>query len=153
MLEKQSGISILFLIGTLALATRPALAGPNANESARWRAGMQRVEREVAAALERALRTVGTNKKQRSQIRVILGGHAVGAYALAGEAYRLQHRIAEAVLSEEIDDAQLDRLEKEGVSLVTRGAAVARVGIVDTARVLTPEQRAQLLRMWKRWWR
>ncbi|MFC1609944.1 hypothetical protein ACFL6C_03215 [Myxococcota bacterium] len=153
--QKHRGLTILptTIAGVLVLG---ALGAGSAEASSvvppRYRNAVQALQRNVRTGVERALKRVGTTQKQRAQIRTILARKAGAAQVLAAEAVRLQHRVAAALLAEEPDEAQLERLQTEGIELVARAATEARTGLLEAVRVMTPAQRSQLLQMWQQAW-
>ena len=112
----------LIVVGVLALTTLAA----RSEAAPRWRAVLHNAQRNVAAGLERALDRVEATSKQRTQIRQILARSAMDLWGLRAEAVRLQDQIAAAVLADEPDGAELDRLERTGIKRITRGARGAR---------------------------
>ncbi len=139
----------LLLIPVLVALTCPA----RPCEAAGWRKTVAAAQRRAAVALETALNAVDATPKQRTAIRRILARTATEGWTLRGEAFALQDAFAAAVLSPEPDSGELDDLEARGVALIARGVHLARSGVAESAAVLTPEQRLELLALWRRWLR
>lgn len=140
---KTMPIAVVLLATTLS--SRPGEAAP------RWRVALQNAQGSATAAVTRAFDHIEATPKQRAEIRRILAGSATGVLALRTDALRLQDQIAAALLAPEPDDAELDELEKKAIVLIGRSAHLARAGLTDAAAVLSVEQRAELLTLWRRW--
>jgi Spy/CpxP family protein refolding chaperone len=94
---------------------------------------------------ERMLHRVDASDEQTARVKEILNG-SVDELLLIGESHRAQREQLREILSApEVDREALEALRAAGIELADAASQVLSRSLADTAEVLTPEQRTQLL--------
>jgi len=132
------------LAGALAVPAAQALAGqqhgggPGGAEMGEFGhfGGGRRMGRMLDAA--------GATDAQRAQIKATWAALRPQLQALREQRMKLHGEIRKALTAPTIDTAQVERLRQQGVQLADRASTLVTQGIVQSAQVLTPEQRQKV---------
>ncbi len=100
--------------------------------------------------VDRALSRVDATDDQVAQVDAVLDGLAPTVFAHRLEGLDLHEELAAALTAEQVDEQELERLRAEFVAHVDEGSALFTAALADTADILTPEQRAELLEIGRR---
>ena len=95
----------------------------------------------VARRLERILDRVNATPAQRGQIHAIWDGLRPQLRELRTQHGALRRQIVTAVTASTINAAEVEKLRQQSMSVADKTSALFTQGIVNTAQVLTPEQR------------
>jgi len=97
----------------------------------------------VAFRMHRILDHVGATDAQKTQIKAIWEGLRPQLKTLHQQHAGLRQQITQAMTAATIDPGAIEKLRQQSVGVVDKLSAVMTRGFVETARVLTPEQRKQ----------
>jgi Spy/CpxP family protein refolding chaperone len=139
------GLALLLGAGTVAAAVPMAeaqsfdgggpMGGPMAGPmGGRWAFRMQQI-----------LDKVGATPSQKSQIAAIWQGLRPQLKTLHQQHFALRKQIADAMTAPTVDPAQVEKLRQQSMQLIDKTSSVVTQGLVQTAQVLTPDQRKQVL--------
>jgi protein CpxP len=95
----------------------------------------------VARRLERILDRVNATPGQRGQIHAIWDGLRPQLRELRTQHGALRRQIVAAVTAPTINSAEVEKLRQQSMAVADKTSALFTQGIVNTAQVLTPEQR------------
>jgi Spy/CpxP family protein refolding chaperone len=99
--------------------------------------------------MERVLTAVGASDAQKAQVKTIWEGLRPQLKALHQEHEQVRKQIAEALAAPTIDAAHIEQLRKQSVQTMDKLSALMTSGLVQSAGVLTPDQRKQALETMK----
>jgi protein CpxP len=130
----------------LALPLAGALAFPAVNAIARPGGGPEAGEfgHFGARHMGKLLDAAGASDAQRTQIKNSWGTLRPQLQALREQRIKLQADVRKALTAPTIDTAAVERLRQQGVQLADKASALVTQGMVQTAQVLTPEQRQKV---------
>jgi protein CpxP len=123
------------LLAFPALRASADWGGPEAAESGHFGQG-----RHMAKMLDAA----GASDAQRAQIKAVWAGLRPQLQALREQRMKLHEDMRKALTAPTIDAAQVDKLRQQAVHLAEQGSTLFTQGIVQSAQVLTPEQRQKV---------
>jgi protein CpxP len=95
--------------------------------------------------LQRMLSAVGATDAQKAQIKTIWEGLRPQLKPLREQHEQTRKQIAAALAAPTVDAAQIEQLRKQSVQTMDKLSALMTQGFVQTANVLTPDQRKQAL--------
>jgi protein CpxP len=98
----------------------------------------------MAFKVHRMLDRVGATDGQKAQIKAIWVGLRPQFKATHEQRAKLHQQITQAMTAPTIDPAAVEKLRQQSMQLMDRTSSVITQGLVETARVLTPEQRKQI---------
>jgi protein CpxP len=98
----------------------------------------------MARRMERMLDKLGATASQRSQIEAIWNGLRPQLKALHQQHGAIRKQIVGALTAATINPAAVEQLRQQGVTLTDKTSALLTQGFVQTAQVLTPDQRRQV---------
>lgn len=96
--------------------------------------------------MERVLTAVGASDAQKAQVRTIWEGLRPQLKATHQEHEQLRKQIGEALAAPTIDAAHIEQLRKQSVQAMDKLSALMTAGYVQSAGVLTPDQRKLALK-------
>jgi len=99
----------------------------------------------MQARIPRILNDVGATDAQKAQIKAIWDGLRPQLKAARQDHFRLRGQIAQAIAAPNIDTAAIEKLRQQSVQMIDRTSALITQGMVQTAQVLTPDQRQKAL--------
>jgi Spy/CpxP family protein refolding chaperone len=97
----------------------------------------------MAFRMHKILDKVGATDAQKAQIKTIWEGLRPQLRTLREQHMGLHQQITEAMTAPTIDPAAIEKLRQQAVSVMDKVSSVMTQGFVQTAQVLTPEQRKQ----------
>jgi Spy/CpxP family protein refolding chaperone len=97
----------------------------------------------MAFRMHKILEKVNATEGQKTQIKAIWEGLRPQLKATHEEHRKLREQITQAMTAATIDPAAIEKLRQQSVQLMDRASAAMTKGFIETARVLTPEQRKQ----------
>jgi Spy/CpxP family protein refolding chaperone len=97
----------------------------------------------MAFRMHKVLDRVGATDAQKAQIKAIWEGLRPQLKTLRLQHAGLRQQITEAMTAATIDPAAIEKLRQQSVGVMDKVSSVMTQGFVETARVLTPEQRKQ----------
>jgi protein CpxP len=98
----------------------------------------------MAFRIHKMLDRVGATEAQRTQIKTIWEGLRPQLKATHQEHAKLRQQITQVMTAATIDPAAVEKLRQQSVQLMDKASTIISRGMVETARVLTPEQRKQI---------
>jgi len=129
-------LPVAALLGLPALrASAEPWGGPDAAEAGHFGNG-----RRMAKILDAAC----ASDAQRAQIKAVWTGLRPQLQALREQRMKLHEDLRKALTAPTIDSAAVDRLRQQGVHLAEQGSTLITQGIVQSAQVLTPDQRQKV---------
>jgi periplasmic protein CpxP/Spy len=93
--------------------------------------------------MHKILDHVGASDAQKAQIKTIWEGLRPQLKTLHQQHAGLRQQITQAMTAATIDPAAIEKLRQQSVAVMDKVSSVMTQGFVETARVLTPEQRKQ----------
>jgi protein CpxP len=136
--RRWSWLLALPLAGALAFPAATALARPEAGAHAGALGHFD--GRRMGKLLEAA----GASDAQRAQIKTAWANLRPQLQAVREQRGKLQADLRKALSAPTIDTAAVERLRQQGVQLADKASALFTQGMVQTAQVLTPEQRQKV---------
>jgi protein CpxP len=127
------GLAALALGGALTLSVAQAHGGPGGGGEGGF----------MAFRMHKILDHVGATDAQKTQIKAIWEGLRPQLKTLHQQHAGLRQQITQAMTAATIDPAAIEKLRQQSVSVMDKVSSVMTQGFVETARVLTPEQRKQ----------
>jgi Spy/CpxP family protein refolding chaperone len=97
----------------------------------------------MAFRMHKILEKVNATDGQKAQIKAIWEGLRPQLKTTHEEHAKLRAQITQAMTAATIDPAAIEKLRVQSVQLMDRASSIMTKGFVDTAKVLTPEQRKQ----------
>jgi Spy/CpxP family protein refolding chaperone len=97
----------------------------------------------MAFRMHKILDKVGATDAQKAQIKTIWEGLRPQLKTLHQQHAALRQQITQAMTASTIDAAAIEKLRQQSVGVMDKVSAVMTQGFVETARVLTPDQRKQ----------
>ncbi|HVU50259.1 MAG TPA: Spy/CpxP family protein refolding chaperone [Polyangia bacterium] len=97
----------------------------------------------MAFRMHKILDKVGATDAQKAQIKTIWEGLRPQLKTLHQQHAGLRQQITQAMTAPTIDAAAIEKLRQQSVAVMDKVSSVMTQGFVETARVLTPEQRKQ----------
>jgi periplasmic protein CpxP/Spy len=97
----------------------------------------------MAFRMHKILDHVGASDAQKAQIKTIWEGLRPQLKTLHQQHAGLRQQITQAMTAATIDPAAIEKLRQQSVGVMDKVSSVMTQGFVETARVLTPEQRKQ----------
>jgi protein CpxP len=98
----------------------------------------------AAFRMHKLLDHVGATDGQRAQIKGIWEGLRPQLKATHEEHAKLRQQLTTVMTATTIDPAAVEKLRQQSVQLMDKASTLITRGMVETARVLTPEQRKQI---------
>jgi protein CpxP len=98
----------------------------------------------MALRMQKMLDKVGATDGQRAQIKGIWEGLRPQLKATHEQHAQLRKQITQAMTATTIDPAAIEKLRQQSVQLMDKASTLMTRGFVESARVLTPEQRKQV---------
>jgi Spy/CpxP family protein refolding chaperone len=98
----------------------------------------------MAFRMHKMLDKVGATPGQRAQIKAIWEGLRPQLKTMHEQHAALRQQVTQAMTATTIDPAAVEKLRQQSVQLMDKASTVITRGFVETARVLTPEQRKQI---------
>ena len=97
----------------------------------------------MAFRMHKILDRIGATDAQKAQIKSIWEGLRPQLKTLHQQHAALRQQITQAMTAATIDPGAIEKLRQQSVSVMDKASSVMTQGFVETARVLTPEQRKQ----------
>jgi Spy/CpxP family protein refolding chaperone len=97
----------------------------------------------MAFRMHRILDKVGATDAQKAQIKAVWEGLRPQLKALHQQHAGLRQQITQAMTAATIDPAAIEKLRQQSVAAMDKLSSVMTQGFVETAKILTPEQRKQ----------
>jgi len=97
----------------------------------------------MAFRMHKILDKVGATDGQKAQIKTIWEGLRPQLKALHQQHEQLHQQITQAMTAATIDTAAIEKLRQQSVQVIDKVSATVTQGFVQTAQVLTPDQRKQ----------
>jgi periplasmic protein CpxP/Spy len=97
----------------------------------------------MAFRMHKILDKVGATDAQKAQIKAIWEGLRPQLKTLREQHMGLRKEITAAMTASTIDPGAIEKLREQSVSVMDKVSSVMTQGFVQTAQVLTPEQRKQ----------
>ena len=97
----------------------------------------------MAFRMHKILDRIGATDAQKAQIKTIWEGLRPQLKTLHQQHAALRQQITQAMTAATIDPSAIEKLRQQSVSVMDKVSSVMTQGFVETARVLTPEQRKQ----------
>ncbi|HVV50158.1 MAG TPA: periplasmic heavy metal sensor [Polyangia bacterium] len=94
-----------------------------------------------ARRLERLLDKVNATASQRGQIQAIWSGLRPQLKSLHQQERSIHHQMATALSAATIDPSAIEQLRQQSMSVANQLSSTFTQGVVQTAQVLTPDQR------------
>jgi Spy/CpxP family protein refolding chaperone len=91
--------------------------------------------------------------EQEAQVDAVLDRVAPELFALKDDHEALRQDLRAALTAPSIDPAEVESIRADGLKLADEASRVVLGAVVEVARVLTPEQRAELAEAAERWHR
>jgi periplasmic protein CpxP/Spy len=128
----MGAVAALALGGALSLSVAQArgFGGPEGGGFAAFR-------------MHKILERVGATDAQKTQIKAIWEGLRPQLKTLHEQHAGLRQQLTQAMTAATIDPAAIEKLRQQSVGVMDKLSSVMTQGFVETARVLTPEQRKQ----------
>jgi Spy/CpxP family protein refolding chaperone len=98
----------------------------------------------MAFRMHQLLDKVGATDSQKTQIKSIWTGLRPQLKATHEEHAKLRQQLTAVMTAQTIDPAAVERLRQQSVQLMDKASTIISKGMLETARVLTPEQRKQI---------
>jgi periplasmic protein CpxP/Spy len=99
----------------------------------------------MEARMQRILTDVGASDSQKAQIKSIWDGLRPQLKAVHQNHHQLRQQIAQAIAAPTIDTGAIEKLRQQSVQLIDHTSSLITQGMVQTAQVLTPDQRQKAL--------
>jgi Spy/CpxP family protein refolding chaperone len=99
----------------------------------------------MQARMDRVLTDAGASDSQKTQVKAIWAGLGPQLKAAHQEHRQLREQIEQALSAPNIDAAAIEKLRQQSVQSIDKTSTLLTQGMVATARVLTPEQRAKVV--------
>jgi Spy/CpxP family protein refolding chaperone len=141
----------LWLLGPVVAAL--ALGGASISAAHAQAVGEQEVDPTDAGAMaggfmarrmERMLDKVGATASQRSQIEAIWNGLRPQLKTMHQQREAVRKQIVGALTAATINPSTVEQLRQQSMTLANRSSTLLTQGFVQTAQVLTPDQRRQV---------
>ena len=126
------GLAAVVIAGALSLSVAQAHGGPGGGP-----------EGFMAFRMHKILDHVGATDAQKAQIKTIWEGLRPQLKTLHQQHAGLRQQLTQAMTAATIDPAAIEKLRQQSVSVMDKVSSVMTQGFVETARVLTPDQRKQ----------
>jgi Spy/CpxP family protein refolding chaperone len=97
----------------------------------------------MAFRMHKILEKVNATEGQKGQIKAIWEGLRPQLKTAHQEHRKLREQITQAMTAPTIDPAAIEKLRQQSVQQMDKASQLMTRGFVETARVLTPEQRKQ----------
>ncbi|HVZ71879.1 MAG TPA: Spy/CpxP family protein refolding chaperone [Polyangia bacterium] len=94
--------------------------------------------------MHKLLDKVGATDAQRAQIKTIWEGLKPQLKGMHEQHMKLHEQVTAAMTAATIDPAAVEKLRQQGVQLMDQASTIITKGMVQTAQVLTPDQRKQI---------
>lgn len=98
----------------------------------------------MARRMERMLDKVGATASQRSQIEAIWSGLRPQLKAMHQQHGAVRQQLVGALTAATINPSTVEQLRQQSMTLANRSSTLLTQGFVQTAQVLTPDQRRQV---------
>ena len=98
----------------------------------------------MAFRIHKMLDKVGATPAQQAQIKSVWDGLRPQLKATHEEHAKLRAQLTGVMTAATIDPAAVEKLRKQSMQLMDRASTIIANGMVETARVLTPDQRKQI---------
>ena len=99
----------------------------------------------MQARMDRILTDAGASDSQKAQVKAIWAGLAPQLKAAHQNHKQLREQIEQALSAPTIDAAAIEKLRQQSVQAIDQTSTLLTQGMVGTAKVLTPEQRAKVV--------
>jgi protein CpxP len=123
-------------VPAVTAVARPGLGPDGGGEMGHFGGGRRHMGKLLDAA--------GATDAQRAQIKAAWTGLRPQMQALRQEQSKLRDEMKKALTAPTIDAAAVERLRQQELKLADRSSALMTQGIVQTAQVLSPEQRQKV---------
>jgi protein CpxP len=127
------GLAAVVIAGALSLSVAQAHGGPGGGGP----------EGFMAFRMHKVLDHVGATDAQKAQIKTIWEGLRPQLKTLHQQHAGIRQQLTQAMTAATIDPAAIEKLRQQSVSVMDKVSSVMTQGFVETARVLTPDQRKQ----------
>jgi Spy/CpxP family protein refolding chaperone len=97
----------------------------------------------MAFRMHKILDRVGATDAQKAQIKTIWEGLRPQLKTLHQQHAGLRQQITQAMTAPTIDAAAIEKLRQQSVAVMDKVSSLMTQGFVETARILTPDQRKQ----------
>ncbi|HSZ82292.1 MAG TPA: Spy/CpxP family protein refolding chaperone [Polyangia bacterium] len=124
------GLAVLVVGGALSISVAQAHGGPDGGGF-------------MAFRMHKILDKVGATDAQKAQIKAIWEGLRPQLKALHEQHAQIRTQITQAMTAASIDTAAIEKLRQQSVQLIDKTSSTITKGFVETAQVLTPDQRKQ----------
>ena len=95
--------------------------------------------------MDHMLEAAGANDTQKAQIKAIWEGLRPQLKEAHQQAHQARQQIGDALAAATINPTQIEQLRKQSVQAMDRVSTLTTQGMVQSAQVLTPEQRRKVL--------
>jgi protein CpxP len=99
----------------------------------------------MQARMDRILTDVGATDQQKAQIKTIWTGLGPQLKAAHQDRGKIHEQLQQAMSAATIDAAAIEKLRQQSVQTIDRVSTLFTQGMVQTAQVLTPDQRQKAL--------
>lgn len=132
-----SGVAAALVIGVLSVSAAQARGGGGGFGGGGFGGGM-------AFRMQKVLEKVNATDAQRAQIKGIWEGLRPQLEANHEQHAALRKQLTQAMTAPTIDPAAIEKLRQQSVQLMDKSSTIMTRGFVESAKVLTPEQRKQV---------
>ncbi|HEX4403625.1 MAG TPA: Spy/CpxP family protein refolding chaperone [Polyangia bacterium] len=123
------GLAVLVVGGALSISVAQAHGGPEGGP--------------MGFHMHKILDKVGATDAQKAQIKTIWEGLRPQLKALHEQHEQLHTQITQAITAATIDTGAIEKLRQQSVQVIDKTSATITKGFVESAQVLTPDQRKQ----------
>ena len=99
----------------------------------------------MQARLDRILTDAGATDAQKAQVKSIWAGLAPQLKAARQQHMQLRQQIGQALAAPTIDTNAIEKLRQQSLQAIDSSSKLLTQGMVQTAQVLTPDQRQKVL--------
>jgi protein CpxP len=124
------GLAVLVVGGALSISVAQAHGGSDGGGF-------------MAFRMHKILDKVGATDAQKAQIKTIWEGLRPQLKALHEQHEQLHTQITQAMTAATIDTGAIEKLRQQSVQVIDKTSSMLTKGFVETAQVLTPDQRKQ----------
>lgn len=124
------GLAAVVIGGALSISVAQAHGGPDGGGF-------------MAFRMHKILDKVGATDAQKAQIKTIWEGLRPQLKALHEQHEQIHTQITQAMTAATIDTGAIEKLRQQSVQVIDKTSSMLTKGFVETAQVLTPDQRKQ----------
>ena len=138
---------LLFPLGLGVCVVAIMLAGPGCHRGEQFAQGIgeEGLRRHLEVAVELVLSDLEATELQQEEIEAILDDGVTDFVSFRDEGRALRQEFHLALQAEELDPVEIERIRSDMVNVIDRASLRGVEVLLDTADVLTPEQRQQLI--------